>query len=150
MKPAGQDLWAHAAPGICDSTAPFALEGQSFLDNLIAGWSPFGASNDRYRGAKFAICRCGVQIPYGAVVVPSKEERHVRFSSCPNCGNEEEGFTILQHTECHGFWCYKSGWVSSEGCGDGMHCPACGGDLHVPVIGSSNFKELGPISSDDK
>jgi hypothetical protein len=35
-KPAGQDLWARFAPGIGDSTAPFAPESQSFLDNVIA------------------------------------------------------------------------------------------------------------------
>src|SRR5882672_5002158 len=35
-KPAGQDLWARFAPGIGDSTAPFAPESQSSLDNVIA------------------------------------------------------------------------------------------------------------------
>src|SRR5215204_3415680 len=35
-KPAGQDLRAHFAPGIGDSTAPLSPERQSFLDNVIA------------------------------------------------------------------------------------------------------------------
>ena len=39
-KPAGQDLGAPLAPGIADSTAPIAAEGQSFLDNVVAQFWP--------------------------------------------------------------------------------------------------------------
>src|SRR4051812_41803640 len=38
-----------SAPGIGDSTAPFAPEGQSFLDNLIAGYGSFRASDVHWR-----------------------------------------------------------------------------------------------------
>ena len=39
IKPAGQDPGAPQAPGTDDSTALFAEECQSFLDNFIAGFS---------------------------------------------------------------------------------------------------------------
>jgi hypothetical protein len=48
LQPAGQDPEARVVPGTVRTTAPFADECQSFLDNLIAG---FGLSF-RYRVAR--------------------------------------------------------------------------------------------------
>ena len=46
MKPAGQDPEALIAARNGHSTAPFAPECQSFLDNLRAGFGAKGSAND--------------------------------------------------------------------------------------------------------
>jgi hypothetical protein len=46
MQPAGQDPRGTPSARNWHTTAPFADEGQSFLDNVIAGFEPIGAWND--------------------------------------------------------------------------------------------------------
>jgi hypothetical protein len=43
IKPAGQDPKARLGAWNAVSTALFTREGQSFLDNLIAGWGPIAS-----------------------------------------------------------------------------------------------------------
>jgi hypothetical protein len=72
----------------------------------------------------------------------------MRFEKCPNCGNNQNGFTVCQCKECGGFWCYKSQTFSSdEGCGAASNkCPHCSKYKSVGLF-SSSFRTAGYIEN---
>src|SRR5215204_5350527 len=85
MKPAGQDLRAHSALETGDSSAPFAQQGQSFLDNFLAQYPNARSWDDRAGGDPVA--RSGGYassiFPDGAGALPSRSHRMRALSTPP-------------------------------------------------------------------
>jgi hypothetical protein len=53
-----------------------------------------------------------------------------RYRECPNCGNSEKGFLVLQCNKCGHLGCTKVGILTDSGCWIPFNCPSCDSPKH--------------------